>query len=390
VHGAAALLAFSTVRILLDYRPALKERTGVGEYAHELAAGLARQLQPGDELVLFTSSWADRPDADVAAGWPRTRMVDRRVPVRLLSYAWHRLGWPGIDRLAGPADIVQSLHPLLIPAGNAQSAVTVHDLDFLHHPERTSAEIRRDYPALVRAHTARAALVVVNSEDTATAVERSLNVPRHRIVVCRPGIPAWIGAPVDRRPPKDGYVLFVGTLEPRKNLGVLLDAWIDLSSRGVPLPRLRIAGGVRPGGEGWVDRMRSAPLSSHVDYVGYVSGADRRPLYEGARLLVLPSFHEGFGLPVLEAMSLGIPVVTSDRGALPEVVGDAGLIVDAKDRRALGDAIHAVLTDGNRAAGMSARGLAQAAGFSWDAAAKSLYDAYTGLMARTGRDAHRR
>ena len=388
--GAAALLAFSTVRILLDYRPALKERTGVGEYAHELAAGLARQLQPGDELVLFTSSWADRPDADVAAGWPRTRMVDRRVPVRLLSYAWHRLGWPGIDRLAGPADIVQSLHPLLIPAGSAQSAVTVHDLDFLHHPERTSAEIRRDYPALVRAHTARAALVVVNSEDTATAVERSLNVPRHRIVVCRPGIPAWIGAPVDRRPPKDGYVLFVGTLEPRKNLGVLLDAWIDLSSRGVPLPRLRIAGGVRPGGEGWVDRMRSAPLSSHVDYVGYVSGADRRPLYEGARLLVLPSFHEGFGLPVLEAMSLGIPVVTSDRGALPEVVGDAGLTVDAEDRRALGDAIHAVLTDGNRAAGMSARGLAQAAGFSWDAAARSLYDAYTGLMARTGRDAHRR
>ena len=388
--GGAALLAFSTVRILLDYRPALKERTGVGEYAHELAAGLARQLQLGDELVLFTSSWADRPAPDVAAGWPRTRVVDLRVPVRLLSYAWHRLGWPGIDRLAGPADIVQSLHPLLIPGGDARSAVTVHDLDFLHHPERTSAEIRRDYPALVRAHTARAALVVVNSEDTATAVEGSLNVPRHRIVVCRPGIPAWIGAPVERRPPKDGYVLFVGTLEPRKNLGTLLDAWIDLSSRGAPLPRLRIAGGVRPGGEGWVERMRSAPLSSHVDYVGYVAGPDRRALYEGARLLVLPSFHEGFGLPVLEAMSLGVPVVTSDRGALPEVVGDAGLTVDAEDRRALGDAIHAVLTDGNRAAGMSARGLAQAARFSWNAAARSLYDAYTGLMARTGRDAHRR
>jgi len=83
-------------------------------------------------------------------------------------------------------------------------------------------------------------------------------------------------------------------------------------------------------------------------------------------------------------------VVTSDRGALPEVVGDAGLTVDAEDRRALGDAIHAVLTDGNRAAGMSARGLAQAARFSWNAAARSLYDAYTGLMARTGRDAHRR
>ena len=390
MRSGAALLAFSTVRILLDYRPALKERTGVGEYAHELAAGLARQLRPGDELVLFTSSWADRPAPDVAAGWPRTRVVDRRVPVRLLSYAWHRLGWPGIEWLAGPADIVQSLHPLLIPAGDAHSAVTVHDLDFLHHPERTSAEIRRDYPALVRDHSARAALVVVNSADTARSVETSLDVPSERIVVCRPGIPAWIGAPIDRRPPENGYVLFVGTLEPRKNLGALLDAWVDLSSRMPDLPRLRIAGGVRPGGEDWVERMRSAPLAGRVDYVGYVAGPDRRALYEGARLLVLPSFHEGFGLPVLEAMSLGIPVVTSDRGALPEVVGDAGLTVDAEDRRALADAIHAVLTDRNRAATMRARGLARAAGFSWDAAARALYGAYTGLMARTGRDAHRR
>ena len=388
--GAPALLAFSTVRILLDYRPALKERTGVGEYAHELAAALARRLQEGDELVLFTSSLADRPDPAVAAGWPRTRVVDRRVPVRLLSYAWHRLGWPGVERLAGRADIVQSFHPLLIPSIGAQSAVTVHDLDFLHHPERTSAEIRRDYPELARDHSARAALVVVNSEDTARSVVSSLNVGRDRIVVCRPGVPSWIGAPVDRRPPEDGYVLFVGTLEPRKNLGALLDAWVDLAARLPRLPRLRVAGGVRPGGEAWVERMRRAPLAAHVDYVGYVVGADRRAMYEGARLVVLPSFHEGFGLPVLEAMSLGIPVVTSNRGALPEVVGDAGLMVEAEDRRALADAIHAVLTDEDRAAAMSARGVARAREYDWDRAARALYDAYTGLMARTARDAHRR
>lgn len=390
MHSEAALLAFSTVRILLDYRPALKERTGVGEYAHELAAGLSRRLQPEDELVLFTSSWTDRPAAALADGWPQTRVVDRRVPVRLLSLAWHRLGWPGIERLAGPADIVQSLHPLLIPTSGARSAMTVHDLDFLQHPERTSAEIRRDYVPLVRRHSARAALVVVNSEDTARAVEASLAVPRERLVICRPGIPAWIGKPVDRRPPPNGYALFVGTLEPRKNLGALLDAWVDLSSRVQDLPRLRVAGGVRPGGEAWVDRMRSAPLADHVDYVGYVAGADRRALYEGARLLVLPSFHEGFGLPALEAMSLGIPVVTSDRGALPEVVGDAGLMVDAEDRHALAEAIATVLTDGDRASEMSARGLARAAGFNWDVAGKALYDAYTALMTRTGRDAHRR
>jgi glycosyltransferase involved in cell wall biosynthesis len=376
------------VRILLDYRPALKQRTGVGEYAHELSASLARRLQGGDELVLFSSSWADRPDVALVAGWPHTRLVDRRVPVRVLSYTWHRLGWPPIEALAGPVDIVQSLHPLLIPSRQARQAMTVHDLDFLEHPERTSAEIRRDYPDLVRTHAARSALVVVNSADTAQSVATRLSVPTSRIVVCRPGVPAWIGQPIDRRPPRDGYVLFVGTLEPRKNLGALLDAWTDLTARIAGLPRLRVAGGVRPGGEAWLNRLRTAPLSSTTEYVGYVEAANRRALYEGARLLVLPSFHEGFGLPALEAMALGVPVVTSDRGALPEVVGEAGLVVDAEDRRALADAIQAVLTDPDRANAMSARGLARAAGFSWDAAGRALYDAYARLMSRE-ENAHR-
>ena len=291
--------------------------------------------------------------------------------------------------LAGGFDIVQSLHPLLIPSRRARQAVTVHDLDFLHHPERTSAEVRRDYPTLVREHAARAALVVVNSENTASSVVSSLGVTRDRIAVCRPGIPGWIGAPIDRRPPADGYVLFVGTLEPRKNLGALLDAWTDLSTREHGLPRLRVAGGVRPGGEVWLERLRSAPLAATVDYVGYVAAGDRRRLYEGARVLVLPSFHEGFGLPVLEAMALGIPVVVSDRGALPEVTGDAGLVVDAEDRRALADAILSVLSDANRATGLSQRGLARAADFSWDTSAARLYEAYSALMHQKGPRAHR-
>jgi glycosyltransferase involved in cell wall biosynthesis len=367
------------VRILLDYRPALKERTGVGEYIHELASALARQLTADDRLVLFTSSWSDRPAPGLAADWPRTEVVDRRVPVRPLTFSWNRVGWPPIETLAGPADIVQSPSPLLIPAARARQAVTVHDLDFLRHPERTAAEMRRDYPALVRTHAARADLVVVNSEDTAAAVRAELRVPDDRIVRCRPGIPSWLGGPIPRATPEHGYVLFVGTLEPRKNVGVLLDAWERMAASGAALPRLRVTGGVRPGGEDWVRRMSQPPLSRLVDYVGYVAASDRRALYEGARMLVLPSLHEGFGLPVLEAMSLGIPVVTSDRGALPEVVGDAGLIVSAEDSAALATAIATVLSSRETAAAMAARGLARAATFTWDTAAAALYDAYRRL-----------
>jgi glycosyltransferase involved in cell wall biosynthesis len=369
------------VRILLDYRPALKERTGVGEYVHELAAALSRRLEHHDRLVLFTSSWADRPTPDVADGWPRTEVVDRRWPVRPLTYAWNRLSWPPVEWLAGAADIVHSPAPLLIPSRRARPVITVHDLDFLAHPERASGEMRRDYPSLVRAHSGRASLVVVNSQDTARAVQHELGVPAGRIVLCRPGVPSWIGTPAPATPPADRYVLFVGTLEPRKNLGVLLDAWERLVVSRPGLPRLRVVGGVRPGGEHWVRRMSRPPLAGHVDYVGYVSAADRRALYEGAQLLVLPSLHEGFGLPVLEAMALGVPVITSDRGALPEVAGDAGITVKAEDPAGLAAAISAVLTDPPFAAEMSRRGRDRASTFMWDAAAAALYDAYQRLLA---------
>jgi glycosyltransferase involved in cell wall biosynthesis len=256
----------------------------------------------------------------------------------------------------------------------------VHDLDFLVHPERTSAEIRRDYPDLVRRHATSAALVVTNSNDTAAAVETVLGVKRDRIVVCRPGLPAWIVSPVDRLPPRDGYVLFVGTLEPRKNLGGLLDAWEDLIGQGEPLPRLRIAGGTRPGSEEWVSRLSRPPLRDHVDYVGYINADARQALYEGARLLVLPSHHEGFGLPVLEAMAYGVPVVASTAGALPEVAGDAALLVSPDDRRGLADAIRRVLTSAGLTDDLCRRGLARARQFSWLDAARTLREAYARIL----------
>jgi len=286
-----------------------------------------------------------------------------------------------VELVAGTADIVHSPAPLLIPARRARQVITVHDLDFLAHPERASAEMRRDYSALVREHSARASLVVVNSEDTARAVRRELAVTADRIVLCRPGVPSWIGKSTSATPPERGYVLFVGTLEPRKNLGVLLDAWERLTQSEHTLPRLRVVGGVRPGGEDWVRRMREPPLAGRVDYIGYVDATDRRALYAGARILVLPSLHEGFGLPVLEAMALGVPVITSDRGALPEVAGDAGVTVKADDPAGLAATIAALLADRAKTAQMSRRGVELASKFSWDKAAAALYDAYRRLMA---------
>src|SRR5215218_4626753 len=126
------------------------------------------RLGPGESLVLFSSSWKDRLQTGRVSG---AEVVDVRVPVRLLNFAWHRLEWPPVERLAGNVDVAHSTHPLLLPARpRAVKVVTVYDLDFLDHPGRTRAEIRRDYPALAGSHARRADLVVVISAHTAEQV----------------------------------------------------------------------------------------------------------------------------------------------------------------------------------------------------------------------------
>jgi glycosyltransferase involved in cell wall biosynthesis len=369
------------VRVLIDYRPALRERSGVGEYAHQLCRALlaahprssaARPL----ELTLFSSSWKDR--LTIPAELDGAVAIDRRVPVSVLNFAWHRLGWPGVEILAGARfDVTHSMHPLLLPARHAAQVITIHDLNFLIHPERTRAEIRRDYATLALDHARRADQVIVVSQFTAREVERRLGVASERITVCSPGAPDWAPRTVT---PRDGYVLFFGTLEPRKNVGGLLDAYekvIGAAEAGRrPIPELVLAGKATEESRPWLERIARAPLAGHVRHIGYVDPANRRTLYEGARFLVQPSFEEGFGIPVLEAMTLGVPVVAANRGALPEVLGDAGPLVDPEDVDALAAAIDRMTNDEAFSAAAVAKGIARARLFSWDRTAERVYQVY--------------
>jgi glycosyltransferase involved in cell wall biosynthesis len=366
------------VRVLIDYRPALRDRSGVGEYTHELVRALLTAF-PADapdralELSLFSSSWKDR--LALAPELAGATAVDRRVPVTLLNLAWHRVGWPSAETLTSRAfDVTHSLHPLLLPARDAARVVTIHDLDFLTHPERTRAEIRRDYPALARKHAHRADAILVVSQFTARQVERHLGVSADRIFVCSPGAPPW--RPREAPPAGGGYILFFGSLEARKNVGGLLDAYEHLLSRRRDLPPLVLAGRATGASRTWLERLEQAPLKGAARYIGYVDPADRRALYEGARLLVQPSFEEGFGLPVLEAMTAGVPVVAANRGALPEVLGDAGPLVEPDEPEQIAAAIERLIDDDAYAAAAAAMGAARAAHFSWARTARTVYEAY--------------
>jgi glycosyltransferase involved in cell wall biosynthesis len=361
------------VRILLDYRPALRQRTGVGHYIHSIATALARRPAPDESLVLFSSSWRDRLAPDAVPG---AATVDRRVPVRALNYAWHRLEWPPVESLSGsvPFDVVHAAHPLLIPTRRGAQVVTIHDLDFLDHPERTHAEIRRDYGPLAARHARRADHIVVNSRHTRDDVQRRLHVSLERITVCEPGAPDWL--PRDDEPEQAGTILFIGALEPRKNLGVLLDAYARLVSEDSAAPRLVLAGPASPASEPILQRLRAAPFAGRVDLPGYVHDDAKVALLRQAWVLVLPSHTEGFGLPALEAMTVGVPVIVANRGALPDVVGDAGRLVDPDDAGMLAAALAEITREPSRRRSMAAAGLRQARQFTWDRTVERLRQAW--------------
>ncbi len=378
-HGTIA----ANVRVLIDYRPALRNRTGVGEFVHNLVTALTETSPKGHnqsellEITAFSSSWKDRLQHN--DDLPKNiQTIDRKIPVNLLNFAWHRANWPPVELLAGDGfDVVHSPHPLLLPTRSAASVITIHDLDFLDHSYRTKSEIRRDYSSLVKQHAKKADQVVVPSKFTATEVERRLGVPAEMISLCWNGAPDWTPR---RQLPSNGHLLFVGTLSNRKNVTGLLDAYELLLSHGQDVPDLVMVGTTSDELQ-LRTRLEHPPLAGRVRCPGYVDRARLKALYTNALLLVMPSFDEGFGLPVLEAMTIGVPVVSSNRGALPEVLGKAGLFIDPLNTANIAETISRMLTDNALMTQCVARGIEQAKLFTWKASAQALSIAYQKAIA---------
>ena len=200
----------------------------------------------------------------------------------------------------GPLDVVHSPSPLLIPTSGAARLVTIHDIDFLMHPERAGGEVRRDYPPLARAHAHRADAIVVPSRYTREQVTRRLSIPSDRVVVCPNGAPDW---PLRTPPNPGGHLLFVGTIAPRKNVARLLEAYARLREVCPVAPQLVLAGQSAIEADELLATLRQPRYAGYVRYEGYVSEERLRSLYTDASAVILPSLDEGFGIPALEAMT---------------------------------------------------------------------------------------
>lgn len=367
----------------IDFRPALSRATGVGRYVEGLVSGL-QGIDRDNTYVLFTSSLKERPVPDGRP--PNFLLVDRRIPVRVLNALWHRASVPSLDLLTGRHfDVVHSPTPLLLPSRDARSVVTVHDLFFLERPEATHAEIRRDYVKLIRSHARRADGIITVSETTAADVESRLGIPRERIHVVHHGVDERFSSEsraesnASAPTPPFPYLLAVATLEPRKNLPTLLGALSLLKQRGWD-GRLRIAGGDGVDTArvtGTIERLR---LADTVERLGYVEASELPALYRRARALVMPSLWEGFGLPLLEAMASGIPIVASDIPVHHEVAGSAALYAPADDHEALADAIERVWEDEELRSRLILEGRTRVKSFTWEAAARKTLEIYRGVV----------
>jgi len=339
-------------------------------------------------VVGLVRALAARPghDVDVVgvsarhAGAPPEPALRPTVPVhhlplpRLALYeAWHAPGplrWPPVERATGAVDVVHATAVAVPPPGGAPLVVTVHDLAFLHEPSAFTRHGLRFLRRGTELARRQARLVVVPSEAAAAECRAAgFDPDRLRVVPWGHDAAAATAADVDRaratyRLP-ERYVLFVGTLEPRKNLARLARAWRRSVGPDVPL--------VLAGPAGWGE---GAPSGDGIVAVGYVPDADRDALYAGAAAVAYPSLREGFGLPVLEAMAQGAPVLTSTGTATAEVAGDAAVLVDPLDEDAIAEGLTRLVGDAGAARALGERARARAGAYTWARCADGYVAAY--------------
>jgi len=381
-HTAGSL----PLRIGLDYTPAIRQRAGIGRYTRGLVQALAA-LDRQNEYVLLEAGGGEQGSSEAFTFPPNFRHRPLPVSERTMAVLWHRLRLPlPVDLLIGEVDLFHSPDFLLPPLRHGRAILTVHDLSFRRRPECADAALAAYLNRAVPPSIQRADLVLADSRSTQADLVELLGVPAAKIEVLYPGVgdtyqpvrdAATLAAVRQKYNLPDNFVLFVGTIEPRKNLVTLLQAWPKLQIADC---RLQIAL-VIAGGKGWLYEETFATverlgLFSDVVFLGYVPEADLPALYSLARLFVFPSLYEGFGLPPLEAMACGTPVVCAHTSSLPEVAGDAALLVDPLDADGLAAAMQQALGDEELRARLIERGLRQAARFTWRAAAPQLLAIY--------------
>lgn len=377
------------MRVAIDYTAAIRQGAGVGNYVRNLVEALLAQ-DHDNQYILLTSGRPTRarplPDA------PNVRGRSIFIPDRYLNNLWYRWRFPLYANIfLGNVDIYHGPDFVLPPLnGKLHKAVTVHDLAFLEHPEYAVPALAAYLNKVVPEAVAAADVIVAVSHETARTLTRHFKTPPEKIAVIPNGIsphfrritdPVLLGATRHKFGLKHPLVLGVGTREPRKNHLGLIKAFHRAQSRKPRPAMLAIAGG-----PGWLYEeteraVAELKLENRVRFLGRVSDLELITLYSMADVFAFPSFNEGFGVPPIEAMACGAPVITSNISSLPEVVGDAALLVDPHDTKAMAQAITRLLDDEQLREELRQKGYQQAQRYTWAESARKMLVVYQRLHA---------
>lgn len=341
-------------------------RAGIHQYIAQVLRHLP--LDSG-EYVVFTrhaEDWLDEVGTVLRSRWPTEN--------RLARIAWEQLAWPWLAA-RHQIDLLHSMAFVTPWLSRRPAVVTVFDLSFMHFPEAFPVAQRWYLTSQTVRSVRRARRVITISESGRQDVHRFFGVPLARIDVVYPGVdtvyrplpPEEVAAFRERQDLADRYVLHVGTLQPRKNITTLIEAFAQAAPPDVML--------ILVGGKGWLfdkvfSRVQALGLQDRVRFTGYVPDEDLPLWYNASSVLAFPSLYEGFGMPVVEAMACGTPVVAANSSSLPEAVGEADLLFAPQNVAELADRLTAVLHNPDLAATMREKGLLQAQKFSWEKAGR--------------------
>ena len=400
------------VRIGIDFTAAAQQGGGIGRLTRNIIGALAK-IDHQNEYRLFVAAGRRRDEewkvgslgaafqtsnplslGQRTKGHPNFRLKTVPFSDHTLAVAWHRLQLPlFVELFTGRVDLFHSPDFALPPVWRARTLVTVHDLSFMRLPECFPDGLLRYLGSAVPRAVRRADHIIADSNNTRRDLMELLGTPGPKITVIHSGVePRFrpLTSEADRETLAavrckyalpERFILSVGTIQPRKNLTRLVEAFFMLNAQCSTLNwELVIVGGKGWLYEGTFERVRALRLEDRVHFLGFVDDADLPALYNLAGTFAFPSLYEGFGLPPLEAMACGVPVVCSNVSSLPEVVGDAALTVDPLDVAGLAEAMRRAIEDETLRASLVTRGLARAATFTWPEAAQALLGVYSNIV----------